>query len=110
MFGALTIYLLTGIFWAKIYFLENALLPGSFKNVIGFDITSYVQGNPYANAYEMQFNFIYYSFTVLTTLGLGDITPAHHLAKSLTALEAVFGQLYIAIIIAKIVSVWKNKG
>ncbi len=42
----------------------------------------------------------------LATLGMGDITPLDHLAKSLTAMEAMFGQLFVAIIIAKLVSVW----
>lgn len=60
----------------------------------------------FLNTYEQQFNFLYYSFATLATLGMGDITPLDHLAKSLTAMEAMFGQLFVAIIIAKLVSVW----
>ncbi len=102
IFGALMVYLLSGILWAKFYFIENMLNPGSFHGagILNFDSTTLL------NAYEQQFNFLYYSFATLATLGMGDITPLSHLAKSLTAVEAMFGQLFVAIIIAKLVSVW----
>jgi len=102
IFGALIVYLLSGILWTKFYFIENMLTPGSFNGagILNFDSTTIL------NAYEQQFNFLYYSFATLATLGMGDITPLSHLAKSLTAVEAMFGQLFVAIIIAKLVSVW----
>jgi len=46
----------------------------------------------------------YFSFTTLTTLGYGDIVPATPLARLLTSAEAVLGQLYVAIFIARLVS------
>lgn len=100
--GALMVYLLSGILWSKFYFIENMMSPGSFNGagILNFD------GTTLLNAYEQQFNFLYYSFATLATLGMGDITPLSHLAKSLTAMEAMFGQLFVAIIIAKLVSVW----
>lgn len=102
IFGALMVYLLSGILWSKFYFIENMMNPGSFNGagILDFDSTTLL------NAYEQQFNFLYYSFATLATLGMGDITPLSHLAKSLTAIEAMFGQLFVAIIIAKLVSVW----
>lgn len=102
IFGALMVYLLAGILWSKFYFIENMMTPGSFNGagILHFDSTTLL------NAYEQQFNFLYYSFATLATLGMGDITPLSHLAKSLTAMEAMFGQLFVAIIIAKLVSVW----
>lgn len=102
IFGALIVYLLSGILWSKFYFIENLMTPGSFHgaDILNFDNTTLL------NAYEQQFNFLYYSFATLATLGMGDITPLSHLAKSLTAIEAMFGQLFVAIIIAKLVSVW----
>ncbi|MBA2727004.1 MAG: hypothetical protein H0U49_02385 [Parachlamydiaceae bacterium] len=102
IFGALMVYFLSGILWAKFYFIENMMTPGSFNGagILNFDSTTL------HNAYEQQFNFLYYSFATLATLGMGDITPLSHLAKSLTAMEAMFGQLFVAIIIAKLVSVW----
>lgn len=102
IFGALMVYLLLGILWSKFYFIENMLSPGSFQGagILHFDSTTLL------NAYEQQFNFLYYSYATLATLGMGDITPLSHLAKSLTAIEAMFGQLFVAIIIAKLVSAW----
>jgi hypothetical protein len=102
IFGALMVYLLSGILWADFYLIENILSPGGFQGVgiLNFDSSSFL------NIYEQQFNFLYYSFATLATLGMGDITPLNHLAKSLTAMEAIFGQLFVAIIIAKLVSVW----
>jgi len=102
IFGALMVYLLSGILWANFYLIENILSPGSFQGsgILNFDSTAFL------GIYEQQFNFLYYSFATLATLGMGDITPLNHLAKSLTAMEAIFGQLFVAIIIAKLVSVW----
>jgi hypothetical protein len=102
VFAALMVYLLAGIFWANLYFIINVISPGSFAGAgtIHFGDVNFV------SAYEQQFNFLYYSFATLATLGMGDITPLNHLAKSLTALEAMFGQMFVAIIIAKLVSVW----
>lgn len=104
IFGTLASYLLIGIFWGKLYFLDLLLYPGSFHG-LGHVIheTSNLGGN-----FDIQFDLLYYSFTTLATLGMGDITPIHHLSKSLTVVEAVFGQLFVAIVIAKIVSVWKR--
>jgi Ion channel len=102
IFGALMVYLLAGILWTNFYFIENTASPGSFNGVgiLSFDSVTF------HSIYEQQFNFLYYSFATLATLGMGDITPLSHLAKSLTAMEAMFGQLFVAIIIAKLVSVW----
>lgn len=102
IFGALMVYLLSGILWANFYFIENIVSPESFQGIgiLNFDRTDLM------STYEQQFNFLYYSFATLATLGMGDITPLTHLAKSLTAAEAMFGQLFVAIIIAKLVSVW----
>jgi hypothetical protein len=49
-------------------------------------------------------NFIYYSFVCLTTTGFGDIAPISGGARSLSVMESVFGQLYVAILIARLVS------
>lgn len=102
IFAALMVYLLAGILWANFYFILNMIVPGSFYGAghLHFDSDAYL------SVYDHQFNFLYYSFATLATLGMGDISPLNHLAKSLTALEAMFGQLYVAIIIAKLVSVW----
>ena len=48
----------------------------------------------------------YYSFVTLTTLGYGDITPATPYARALSNLEAIFGQFYIAILVAALVGIY----
>jgi hypothetical protein len=49
---------------------------------------------------------LYYSFVTLTTLGYGDITPVSELAQMMAVAEAVIGQLYIAIFIARLVALY----
>ena len=49
---------------------------------------------------------LYFSYITLTTLGYGDVTPVHPLARWLAQVEAVFGELYIAILIATLVGSW----
>jgi len=56
-----------------------------------------------ANAGELP---IYYSYVVLTTLGFGDITPVTALAERITVLESITGQMFLAILVARLVSVY----
>jgi hypothetical protein len=48
-------------------------------------------------------HFLYYSFVTLTTLGFGDVTPVHPVVRTLSYLEAVIGQLYLAVLVASLV-------
>lgn len=104
IFGALTLYLLAGILWAKLYFLADCLLPGEFRGMPVVDLSKDGLGAGYQN----QFDLLYFSFTTLATLGIGDFAPVRHLARTLTLLEAMYGQLFVATVIAKLVSVWKK--
>lgn len=88
--GATCAYLLMGLAWASAYQLVSLLQPGAIDLGSGTDV------------FQEQ-NYTYYSFVVLTTLGFGDITPVSGLARSLTWIEAVVGQLFIATIIARLV-------
>jgi hypothetical protein len=91
--GAACVYLLLGIIWSLAYYFINIILPGSFKGNLSFET-------------QMQLNdFVYYSFVTLTTLGYGDIVPVSATARSLVYMEAVFGQFYIAILVAGLVSI-----
>jgi hypothetical protein len=89
--GAVAVYLLIGIAWAVAYDLIDAVNPGAFSR--GADVHHTNLGL-----------HIYYSFTTLTTLGLGDVLPVSPLARSLTLLEALVGQLFPAILIARLVA------
>jgi hypothetical protein len=47
---------------------------------------------------------MYFSFVTLTTIGYGDITPIHPFARSLANLEGIFGQLYPATLLARLIT------
>lgn len=105
VFGAITIYLLTGIIWSKFYFLVEYFLPHSFHGIEGFDYKNY----SLENTFQIHFDLLYFSFTTLATLGLGDINPLQRFPKSLTIFEAMFGQLFVATVISKTVSIWRKR-
>lgn len=87
--GAMTGYLLIGNLFATLYYTINLILgPNTFHIPGGEHIA----------------NFTYFSFTTLTTLGYGDIVPVHSIVRSMSNLEAVIGQLYPAVLIARILS------
>ncbi len=77
------------------YWTVERVFPGSFTTPEHFDFDNPNEGDEYA--------FIYYSFVTLTTLGYGDVTPVHPVARTLAYLEAVIGQLFIAVLIAGLV-------
>ncbi|WP_195155567.1 two pore domain potassium channel family protein [Candidatus Protochlamydia phocaeensis] len=104
MFAAFTIYWLAGILWSRLYFLINIAIPHSFHG-----ISEIKPENMFENGYGVQFDLLYFSLTTLTCLGVGDIVPIHRFAKSMMILEAVFGQLFVATFIAKVVSVWHRR-
>lgn len=99
IYGAICGYLLIGIIWAFIYTtIENAA-PASFSFTHGVHADYY-----HSFSHRFYFGqFIYYSFVTLTTTGYGDISPTSNLARVFSALEAVVGQLYVAVLIARLV-------
>lgn len=98
IFGAMNIYLVAGLIWAYAFILLNH-----------FDSSTFHLPEYESVSKEVEL-FTYYSYTTLTTLGYGDIVPASAQARMLSVLEAVFGQLYLAIVIAKLVSIsWKQE-
>jgi hypothetical protein len=94
--GAICVYFLIGLAWAFIFFTLELFQPGSFQMPQG-------QGTDLSH-------FSYYSYVTLTTLGYGDITPISTQARSLALLEAIMGQLYIAILVAKLVGIHIAQG
>jgi hypothetical protein len=52
------------------------------------------------------FNAFYFSFITLSTVGYGDITPLSRIARWLAAMEAMTGLLYVAVLIARLVSLY----
>lgn len=92
--GAVAAYLLIAIFFAYSYTFIAAVVPGSFQ------VPSWVSE---AGA-ERGEAFFYFSMVALTTVGFGDITAVHPVARSLVMMEALIGQLYPAILIARLVT------
>lgn len=91
--GAIAGYLLLGLIWVSAYELLELFSPGAIRN-----------SNQAIPPETMTPNLIYFSFTTLTTVGYGDLTPVHHVARSLAMMEALTGQLFPAILIARLVS------
>ena len=101
IYGSICIYLLIGIEWSFIYSLAEVIRPGSF------DLSSIIQGTEITadETHNLNPHFIYFSFTTLTTLGYGDILPKTLSSKFLTSLEAITGQFYVAVLVARLVAV-----
>ncbi len=97
--GAIAVYLLFGVGWAHAYHLTGLLHPGSF-NIPSGEIPS-------------PLDWAYFSFITLTTVGYGDITPVKPIARTLAMGEALTGQLYLAVLIARLVAMevisWQEK-
>lgn len=97
--GAICVYLLVGISWALGYCMLEVIEPHSFEFPARLEPDA---GVPRAWAFVS--TFIYFSFTTLTTLGFGDMTPITAAARTGTWLEAVSGQLYLAVLVARLVA------
>ncbi len=96
--AAICAYLLIGVAWAYAFAFIELRNPGSFSSVLLQKQT----GNMSPLLASVH-TFIYYSFVCLTTTGFGDVLPVSEGARSLSVMEAVFGQLYMAILIARLV-------
>lgn len=88
--GAVAVLLLLGLVWAHAYELLHLIHPDAFSGAVGN-----APGAP---------TWIYYSFVTLTTMGYGDITPVHPIARALAISEALTGQLYIAVTLARLMA------
>jgi Ion channel len=97
--AAICAYLLAAIAFAYGFAVLELGNPGSFSAALFQRPTGHI-----APLIASLHSFIYYSFVCLTTTGFGDISPVSEGARSLSVFEAVFGQLYMAILIARLVS------
>src|SRR5262249_51586024 len=90
--GAVCVYLLLGVIWS-----------GCYRLVIQFDPEAFNLPASPADAPLMS-KLVYFSFVTLTTVGYGDVTAVHSMARSLALLEALTGQLFPAVLIARLVA------
>ena len=96
LFGAVATYMLIGGAFGTLYVMMEAIAPGSFAMASG--------RNP-GGAVDF-FDLLYFSYTTLTTLGYGDITPASAPAQAFAVVEAIMGVMYLAIIISRLVGLY----
>jgi len=75
--------------WQDLYVLVDTLIPGSFNSTL-------LAGKDY----------LYFSFITLSTLGYGDIAPVNGPAQALAYTEALVGQLYLTILVARLVGLY----
>ena len=92
--GAVAVYMLIGVTWAAIYEIVEGVWPGAFR---------FSEPVPETRI-DLATSLAYFSFVTLTTMGYGDITPLHPVARSAAILEALVGQLFPAILIARLVA------
>ena len=96
--GSVCGFLLAGAAWASLYSLVDQVVAGSFS--ISPSLAAQLDG-----WHSRQAMFEYFSFVTLATIGYGDVTPVRGPATALAWLEAVFGQFYIAVVVAQLVAV-----
>lgn len=93
--GAICVFLLVGIIWTLAYQLIFFFDGAAFNNIAAESIS------PVATV-----DLVYYSFSTLTTLGYGDITPISRLARMFAVTEAIVGQIYLTVLVARLVGLY----
>ena len=97
--GSLCAYLLMGLTFGLGYGLIEEITPNSFT----------IAGTPYRELSQvvpsLDQRLFYFSFVTITTLGYGDVAPVAPLAQSVAVLEAICGAFYLAVLVARLVSV-----
>ncbi|HEY6153524.1 MAG TPA: potassium channel family protein [Candidatus Udaeobacter sp.] len=96
--ASIAAYLMLGLMWTVAYWLVDQVTPGGAFSFNTGGSTQSMGG----------FNGIYFSFITLSTVGYGDITPLSRAARWLAAIEAMTGLLYVAVLIARLVSLYSN--
>jgi hypothetical protein len=90
--GAVSVYLLIGFSFAFIYSgIALAIHPTPFFTSVPKTTLN---------------NTLFFSYSTLTTVGYGDLVPASSLGQTFAVLEALFGQIYLVLIVARLVSLW----
>ena len=93
LYAALSAYLLAGVFFGSFYWVLEQIRPESFAASSGFT----------------RMSAIYFSFVTLATLGYGDIVPRTDIARGLAIVEGVGGQLFLAVMVARLVSLYAKR-
>jgi len=98
IFAALSAYLLAGIFIGHFYWILQQIWPGSIQ------VSGAGAQVPFSISHA-----IYFSFITLATVGYGDIVPFSPVARGLAVIEAVAGQMYLGVMVARLIGVYSTK-
>ena len=90
IYAALSTYLLAGLFFAQVHLSIESYWPGSYSGPTDFNEVS----------------ALYFSFVTLATLGYGDFLPKTDLARGVTVFEVIGGQLYLAVMVARLIGLF----
>ena len=96
--GLICAYFLIAFLFAYIYFFLEALSPGT--------MLIHSRQVDLASHHHFFSDMLYFSFVTLLTVGFGDIVPAKEWGETATVIEGIFGQFYMAILVARIISVY----
>ena len=96
--ASISAYLMLGLIWTMAYWLVAKVTPNAFAFNTRTGTGESMDG----------FNAFYFSFITLSTVGYGDITPVSRIARWLAATEAMTGLLYVTVLIARLVSLYRS--
>lgn len=103
IYAAVCLYLFIAFNWSFIYIATYHTI----ENAFSFAEAMTDSGRPYTDTIT---TFTYFSFVTMTTLGYGDITPVHPIARAWVSGQTVLGQLYLAIVMARFVGLYISEG
>jgi hypothetical protein len=99
--GAVCVYLIIGAAWAFLYFFLQVAAPGS---MMALPISSHGSSIPLLLEEYRFWEMLYFSMSAISTMGFLSTEPHTPLARQLAVVEAIIGQLYVAVLIARIVA------
>lgn len=97
--GAVCVYLLIALIWGYAFLFTEFVTPESF---------SFTQGHERMKLWVSRefFPFFYFSLVTMTTVGYGDMSPVSTVARTLATTEALVGQVYLTILVARLVGMF----
>jgi len=101
--GALCVYLIMGLMWALIYFMIEFTWPGSYSSLPHRGVTDVIGFDTAMNIFS---SLLYFSYITMTSVGYGDCVPLTIMSRGFSNLEAVMGQLYLALIVSRLVGLY----